>query len=40
MPVSNLFDGYNAGYAQELYEQFARNPDSGTRPVFSFVDRL
>ena len=28
MPVSSLFDGYNAGYAQELYEQFARNPDS------------
>ena len=28
MSVSSLFDGYNAGYAQELYEQFARNPDS------------
>ncbi len=23
-----LFDGPNAGYAQELYEQYARNPDS------------
>ncbi len=28
MSVSRLFDGYNAGYAQELYEQFARNPQS------------
>ena len=27
MSVSSLFDGYNAGYAQELYEQFARNPE-------------
>jgi 2-oxoglutarate dehydrogenase E1 component len=28
MSTSNLFDGYNAGYAQELYEQYARNPES------------
>jgi 2-oxoglutarate dehydrogenase E1 component len=28
MSISTLFDGYNAGYAQELYERFARNPDS------------
>jgi len=28
MSISKLFDGYNAGYAQELYEQYARNPDS------------
>ncbi len=33
-----LFDGYNAGYAQELYEQYARNPDSvpeAWRRIFS-----
>ena len=38
MSVSNLFDGYNAGYAQELYEQFARNPESVSpqwRAIFS-----
>jgi 2-oxoglutarate dehydrogenase E1 component len=28
MSISKLFDGYNAGYAQELYERYARNPDS------------
>ncbi len=28
MPTSTLFDGYNAGYVQELYEQYARNPES------------
>ena len=28
MSISRLFDGYNAGYAQELYEQYARNPES------------
>jgi multifunctional 2-oxoglutarate metabolism enzyme len=38
MSVSNLFDGYNAGYAQELYEKFARNPESVSgewRAIFS-----
>ena len=38
MSVSNLFDGYNAGYTQELYEQFARNPESVSpqwRAIFS-----
>jgi 2-oxoglutarate dehydrogenase E1 component len=38
MSVSNLFDGYNAGYAQELYEQYARNPESVSpqwRAIFS-----
>ncbi len=44
MPVSKLFDGYNAGYAQELYEQFARNPESVSpqwRAIFSQeLDRL
>ncbi len=28
MSISTLFDGYNAGYVQELYERFSRNPDS------------
>jgi len=38
MSISKLFDGYNAGYAQELYEQFARNPGSVSpqwREIFS-----
>jgi len=28
MSTSTLFDGYNAGYVQDLYERFSRNPDS------------
>ena len=28
MSVPSLFDGYNAGYAQALYEQFAEDPES------------
>jgi len=28
MSISTLFDGYNAGYVQELFERFALNPDS------------
>ncbi|MSR22488.1 MAG: 2-oxoglutarate dehydrogenase E1 component [Gemmatimonadetes bacterium] len=28
MSISSLFDGYNAGYAQELYEKYVRNPES------------
>ena len=28
MADTSLFDGYNAGYAQELYEQYVRNPES------------
>ncbi len=28
MSISKLFDGYNAGYVQDLFEQFSRNPDS------------
>ena len=38
MSSSKLFDGYNAGYAQELYEQYSRNPESvppGWREIFS-----
>ena len=38
MSVPILFDSYNAGYAQELYEQFARNPESVSpqwREIFS-----
>ncbi len=38
MSTSTLFDGYNAGYVQELYEQFSRNPESvpvGWRDIFS-----
>ncbi len=32
MSISKLFDGYNAGYAQELYERYARNPESVSAP--------
>jgi 2-oxoglutarate dehydrogenase E1 component len=38
MSLPILFDSYNAGYAQELYEQFARNPESVSpqwREIFS-----
>jgi len=28
MSISNLFDGPNAAYAQDLYERYARNPES------------
>lgn len=28
MSISQLFDGYNAGYVQDLFESFARNPQS------------
>ncbi len=28
MSISALFDGYNAGYVQDLYERYSRNPDS------------
>jgi 2-oxoglutarate dehydrogenase E1 component len=38
MSISKLFDGYNAGYVQDLFEQFARNPDSipeDWRTIFS-----
>ncbi len=28
MSISKLFDGYNAGYVQDLFEQFSRNPQS------------
>jgi 2-oxoglutarate dehydrogenase E1 component len=38
MSFSSLFDGYNAGYVQELYEQYARNPSSvpeGWRRIFA-----
>jgi 2-oxoglutarate dehydrogenase E1 component len=32
MSISKLFDGYNAGYVQELFERYARNPDSVPPP--------
>jgi len=38
MSISKLFDGYNAGYAQELFERYARDPSSVPpewREVFS-----
>jgi 2-oxoglutarate dehydrogenase E1 component len=38
MSISKLFDGYNAGYVQDLFEQYARNPDSipeAWRSIFS-----
>ncbi len=38
MSSSTLFDGYNAGYVQELYEQYSRNPESvppGWREIFA-----
>jgi len=41
MSTSSLFDGYNAGYAQELLEEYARNPASvplAWREIFA--DRL
>ncbi|MEX2527691.1 MAG: 2-oxoglutarate dehydrogenase E1 component [Gemmatimonadota bacterium] len=28
MSSNDLFDGYNVGYVQDLYERFSRNPDS------------
>jgi len=28
MSISQLFDGYNAGYVQDLFESFSRNPQS------------
>jgi len=28
MSTSSLFDGYNAGYAQELLEEYSRNPEA------------
>jgi 2-oxoglutarate dehydrogenase E1 component len=38
MSISTLFDGYNAGYVQDLLERYARNPDSipeSWRAIFS-----
>ncbi len=44
MSVTSLFDGYNAGYAQALYERFAEDPESVPpqwRAIFSQApDRL
>ncbi len=32
MSISKLFDGYNAGYVQELFERYARDPGSVPAP--------
>lgn len=41
MSISSLFDGYNAGYVQDLFEEYSRNPRAvpeAWREIFS--DRL
>jgi len=44
MAISELFDGYNAGYVQDLFEEFTRNPQAvpeAWREIFSHrVDQL
>ena len=44
MAISELFDGYNAGYVQDLFEEFTRNPQAvpeAWREIFAHrVDEL